>query len=82
MSTEYPYPVKTSVLKGITSHKCIESKIHKQVIHDSATGSKQRNKKAQDGGGGAGGWPCVGGEGGGARPPGDKEEALSSAVRA
>ena len=45
MSTEYPYPVKTSVLKGITSHKCIESKIHKQVIHDSATGSKQSYKK-------------------------------------
>ena len=45
MSAEYPYPVKTSVLKGITSHKCIESKIHKQVIYYSATGSKQRNKK-------------------------------------
>ena len=45
MSAEYPYPVKTSVLKGITSHKCIESKIQKQVIHDSTTGYKQRNKK-------------------------------------
>lgn len=45
MSAEYPYPVKTSVLKGITSHKCIESKLQKQAIHGSVTGSKQRNKK-------------------------------------